>query len=265
MSERGPDRRTSTPFARRRGLRRLALVLLAAAVPSASRGAARLLDEELRGPPASLGEAAAAPVDLSVGPRLAAKDAGASTRQQGASDQKANEPVTEPGSSAGSLDFDLLGAAPPAPPVDEGKLRLRRGMLTAHQAAGFGMLALEIATTVVGQLNYSDRFAGGPSTARYQEAHKILAYTTAAVFAATASLALFAPAPPRRGEGFDRVTLHRIAMFTAAAMMATQVVLGVATANREGYMNQETLATIHLAIGYATLAAIATGVGALVF
>jgi hypothetical protein len=54
-------------------------------------------------------------------------------------------------------------------------------------------------------------------------------------------------------------------MFTAAAGMIAQGVLGVVTRDREGYLNQERFGTAHLVIGYATLAAMATGVGALVF
>ena len=35
----------------------------------------------------------------------------------------------------------------------------------------------EFQGTVVGQLNYSDRFANGPSTGRYELAHQITAYS----------------------------------------------------------------------------------------
>jgi hypothetical protein len=59
--------------------------------------------------------------------------------------------------------------------------------------------------------------------------------------------------------------IHRIAMFTAAAGIATQVVLGITTRERVGRLDQERLATAHLVVGYATLAAVLTGVGALVF
>jgi hypothetical protein len=45
--------------------------------------------------------------------------------------------------------------------------------------------------------------------------------------------------------------------------MAAQVGLGIYTARREGYLDQQDTAQIHLAIGYATLAAVATGVAAL--
>ena len=51
----------------------------------------------------------------------------------------------------------------------------------------------------------------------------------------------------------------------AAAGMLAQGVLGVYTSQREGYLNQEQFAKMHLAIGYGTLAAMTVGVGALVF
>jgi hypothetical protein len=164
-----------------------------------------------------------------------------------------------------SLDFDLLGAAKPPPePADSGALRLRRRMLSAHQGIGLGLLGLQLATTAVGQLNYSDRFPAGPDTGRYKLSHQALAYTTLGVFAVNGAVALFAPSAktPKR---LDRVMVHRIAMFTAAAGMATQAVLGIQTRERVGRLDQERLATIHLAVGYATLAAVLTGVGAIVF
>jgi hypothetical protein len=173
------------------------------------------------------------------------------------------KPETEPGMS-----FDLLGEpeAPPPPSADAKSMRLRSKMLKTHQAFGIGLLALQIATTTTGQLNYSDKFAGGPNTNRYKQSHAILAYTNLGVFVTTGAIALLAPSPPgATSSGFDRVTLHKVSMFTAFAGMAAQGVLGVYTASREGYQNQSTLATAHLAIGYATLAAMLVGVSAMVF
>jgi hypothetical protein len=174
--------------------------------------------------------------------------------------------LAEPSASTPGMDFDLLGEAKPPPMApDAGALRLRRAMLTAHQAVGFGLIGLQLATTVAGQLNYSDRFHGGPSTARYQLTHAALAYTTLGVFAANGAIALLAPSPVKRSLQMDRVMVHRISMLTAAAGMVTQGVLGIVTRDREGYLNQQRFATAHLVIGYATLAAMATGVGALIF
>ncbi len=166
-----------------------------------------------------------------------------------------------------SLDFDLLGAPPPQPPSAEDRLlKRRRSMLEKHQGIGLGLLALQLATTVVGQLNYSDKYgANAPVTARYQLTHKALAYSTLGVFAVNGTIALLAPNAGKKRQGFDRVTLHKIGMATATAGMLAQGVVGYYTRTREGYLDQQRYARAHLAIGYATLAAVGIAVGALVF
>jgi hypothetical protein len=167
--------------------------------------------------------------------------------------------------SPGALEFDLLGPPPTAPAVEGGRGRARRRMLSFHQASGIGLLGLQLATTVVGQLNYNDRFSG-QNTGRYRSGHKLLAYSTLGAFAVTGLAALFAPSPPpTASRGFDRVDLHRLAMATAAAGMVAQGLLGVATREREGYLDQRRMAQTHLVIGYVTLAAVLVGVGALVW
>jgi hypothetical protein len=164
-----------------------------------------------------------------------------------------------------SLDFDLLGAPPEVPQVDDSRMHRRRSLLKAHQAVGLGLFALQLATTVVGQLNYSDKYANGPVTGRYELTHSVLAYTNFGVHALNGTLAFLAPKPrAKASRGFDRVTLHKIGMFTATAGMLAQVGLGVYTDRREGYLNQERYAKAHLAVGYATLAAVTVAVGALV-
>jgi hypothetical protein len=178
----------------------------------------------------------------------------------------ADEPPEDaPAPTAPSLDFDLLGEPKPPPETaGAGKLRLRRKMLTVHQGIGLGLLGLQLATTVAGQLNYSDRYADGPQTNRYRFAHKTLAYTTLGVFAVNGLVALLAPSP-KTPKKLDRVMGHRLAMFTAAAGMVAQGVLGIYTRERVGYLDQERFATAHLAVGYVTLAAVLAGVGVLVF
>ena len=169
--------------------------------------------------------------------------------------------------SAGpGLDFDLLGDAPPsAPSASDRRLARRRWMLNTHQLVGLGLLASQVGTTVVGQLNYNDKF-GDSNTNRYRISHAVLSYTTLTLFVANGGLGLFAPSPPAQvSRGLDRVTLHKIAMWTAAAGMAAQAGLGIYTQARDGFQNQRDVGRIHLAVGYATLAAVATGVGVLVF
>lgn len=165
-----------------------------------------------------------------------------------------------------SLDFDLLGA-PPAPQVrfDDEAMKRRRTMLDLHQKIGLGLVGLQLATTVVGQLNYNDKYGPHPPvTGKYQLTHAVLAYSTLAVFAVNASIALFAPANPVKKEHYDRLTVHKVAMALAAAGMVAQGVVGIHARQREGYVDQAGIAKTHLVIGYATLAAVAVGVGALV-
>ena len=175
-------------------------------------------------------------------------------------------PDAEPAPSAGSLDFDLLGApAPTAPAVSDGAIKTRRVMLQLHQGLGIGMLAATLGTVVFGQLSYSDRFAGG-STGRFQTVHSVFAYTSFSMFVITGALAIFAPSPYEKNAlGLDRITLHRIGMYGAAAGMIAQIVLGILTTQHEGYAAQQGLAEAHLGVGYATAALMAVGVGALVF
>jgi hypothetical protein len=231
-------------------IRILSFLALAAPLPVQANAMARLLDMELSA--------------LSQGEQATEPSSGSQEAEPGT---KPADLSIDPKSSgaAGSLDFDLLGAPPPVAPVDQNRLRLRRTMLTLHQGFGLGLVGLQLATTVVGQLSYSDRFANGPSTGKYEQSHAILAYATLGTFAANGVLALLAPKPIQASEGFDRVTLHKISMFTAAAGMVAQGVLGVYTREREGYLNQQSFATAHLVIGYVTMAAVAAGVGVLVF
>ncbi len=217
------------------------------AAPASADAALRLLDRELQAPDTG-------------SPPSGTAGAGSPGQERPADGKLKPQPQQKPG----SLDFDLLGAPPKRAQVDEGALRLRRTMLTWHQGVGLGMFALQLATTVVGQLNYDDKF-GGDNTGKYVQPHAILAYSTLAAFAAAGTLALLAPKPFERKEGFDRVSLHKWSMLVATAGMVAQGVLGVWTQSREGYLNQQGIGTAHLVVGYVTLAAVATGVGALVF
>lgn len=234
-----PDR-----FAPRRAGARAIVACVLVAAPLAASAELRLLEHDLQAP---------------FAPEAAPATGGWARPVQPVLRLEAEPPASS------SLDFDLLG--PPRAPQagsDRAPQRARRLMLGLHQATGLGLLGLQLATTVVGQLNYDDRF-GGPDTARYQAGHKILAYSTLGAFAVTGLVALLVPAPPlKKAHGFDRVTLHRLAMATATAGMLAQGVLGVATRNREGYLDQERLARTHLVVGYLTLSAVLVGVGAFV-
>jgi len=102
-------------------------------------------------------------------------------------------------------------------------------------------------------------------TGRYELSHTVLAYSTLGVFAVNGAIALLAPSNPVKKDKYDRVTLHKVAMAVATAGMVAQGVVGIHADQREGRIDQASIARTHLVIGYATLAAVAVGVGALVF
>lgn len=164
------------------------------------------------------------------------------------------------------LDFDFLGEAQvPEPSFDDALLGRRRTLLKVHQGVGLAMLGLMAGTMVSGQLNYNDYY-GGPQTARYAATHRWLARGTSLTFLTTGALALFAPVPTdKRHAGVDRVLLHKIGLYGASAGMITQAVLGMATVRSRGLERQDSMAGLHLGLGYATMAMMALGVGALVF
>ena len=161
-----------------------------------------------------------------------------------------------------ALDFDLLDAPAAAAHPDEAALHRRRTLLNVHQAAGLGLVAMELTTTVLGQLNDYDLFHREQPTYRYNDLHGLFARATAVLFVGTGALALLAPAPIREPRSLDRTTVHRIAMAAATAGMATEVVLGPIAGQDSAHRAR--WSGLHLAVGYATLAALSTGVGALV-
>jgi hypothetical protein len=113
-----------------------------------------------------------------------------------------------------------------------------------------------------------DKYGGGGDTGRFQTFHRITAYSSAAVFAATGLLAVFAPVPVDKPVRLDTATLHKVAMATAAAGMAAEIVLGIIAVRSEGpptSLSQRDFALAHQIVGYATLAAAVTGFTILTF
>jgi len=169
-----------------------------------------------------------------------------------------------------TFDFDLLPAAPAGAaatdPAFERAVGRRRTMLKVHQGLGLGMLTALAATTVVGQLDFNDRFRG-MDTGRYHTLHKGLAYGSAAVFATAAAFSLLAPEPyaKRTRSGLDSARVHKIAMGVAAAAMVAQVILGATARGEAGTLRERDLATAHQVLGYATLGAATAGAVVLLF
>jgi len=166
-------------------------------------------------------------------------------------------------------DFNLL--APEKKPDAAALARVqseigrRRTLLRLHQIGGYATLATMTATVVLGQLNYIDKYGGGGDVGTYHTPHLLTAYTAAGVFAATGILAVLAPNPFEKRLRLDTATLHKAAMIVATAGMATQVVLGILTAGKEGTVAQRDFALAHQIVGYTTLAATATGFLVLTF
>lgn len=196
----------------------------------------------------------------------------------GAPPQAAAEPATPPApdlsvpAPASALDFDLLGpdaaepAGPARDPAFERRVERRRTMLKVHQGIGLATLATLAATTVVGQLHFDDRFRGGGDTGRWRTPHRVLAYSSAALFTTGGLLALFAPEPyAKRGARLDTATLHKVSMGVATAGMVTQVILGIAARGKAGTTRERDLAAAHQLTGYATLGAMTVGTVVLFF
>jgi hypothetical protein len=216
---------------------------------------------------------------LAVGPvptpsllslREAAALAQATPPAQGGAAQQ--QPASKPEAKPSDDDFNLLApekkpdaAALAAQARIQGEARRRRTMLQLHQIGGFATLATMTATVVLGQLNYMDKYGGGGDFGTYKTAHSISAYTTAAVFTATGLLAFLAPNPFEKPLRVDTATMHKASMIVATAGMATQIILGIATAGKEGTVAQRDLALAHQIVGYTTLVATYTGFLVLTF
>ena len=177
-----------------------------------------------------------------------------------------------PGSQPGPEDIDLL-PRPAAPDPEmvarqeelQRQLEKRRSMLQLHQLGGMLTLASLGATVVFGQLNYIDKYGGGGDTGRWYDWHRYSAFVSAALFAGTGALALFAPSPLEKPRRLDTAMLHRIAMGVATAGIATEIVLGFVTASKGGSVSQRDYALAHQIVGYTTFGATAVGFGVLTF
>jgi hypothetical protein len=138
-------------------------------------------------------------------------------------------------------------------------------MLALHQGFGIAAWAALAATTLVGQLDFDDRFRGGGDTGRYHAWHRGLAAGAGALFLATGLLGILAPEPYPKPLRLDTATVHKAAMGLAAAGMAAQLILGLAARGRAGTLSERRLAEAHQVVGYATFGAMTGGVVVLLF
>ncbi len=171
---------------------------------------------------------------------------------------------------AGDFDFDLGGEPKKTPAEDlaqqkkvadiEAKVRLRRGMLKAHQAFGFITLGVLAATLVIGTLNYVDKFGeGGNYSGIYNDAHLGLAITSSATFTTGALLGLTAPNPYPKKIKLDGALVHKVSMAIASACFIANLILGPISASHAGQLDQRDYATAHLVLGYAAFGFMTTG------
>jgi hypothetical protein len=168
-----------------------------------------------------------------------------------------------------TFDFDLIPEHKQTPDdllkanQIEHALHVRRTLLSLHQIFGITTVGLLVATVVLGQASYYDKFSG-QNTGKFEVWHDYLEASATLGFATTGLLAAFAPVPfPKKANG--TILIHKIAMITASAGFLAEIILGVVTVSLEGNKNQLTLAEAHLVTGYSILAATTVGVGVLFF
>ena len=199
---------------------------------------------------------------LGAGPARAAEDEPKDRKAKEKAEEKTPDLTPQPP----DLDFDLLGKpAKKANPEVQRKLETRRKMLTLHTGIGIATWASLATTTVVGQLNFNDRFRGGGDTGKYHGWHTGLAYGTSALFLTSALLGVLAPKPFSEPLRLDTATLHKIAMGVATAGMITQIVLGIVARGQAGSVSERDLATAHQIVGYSTLGAMTIGMTVFLF
>ena len=88
---------------------------------------------------------------------------------------------------------------------------------------------------------------------------------TSVSFATTGILAVAAPNPFARKLKADRALFHKVMMTLATAGMVAQLIMGPVSTSLDGNLSQRNLALGHLVTGYATWAAMASGMLAFVF
>src|SRR2546427_12510921 len=107
-------------------------------------------------------------------------------------------------------------------------------MLQLHQVGGLLTLASLGATVIFGQLNYNDLYGGGGYTRRWDDWPRYSAFTSAALFAGTRALALFAPSPLGERLRLDTAMRPRVAVGVATAALATRIGLWLRPAVQGG-------------------------------
>jgi hypothetical protein len=136
------------------------------------------------------------------------------------------------------------------------ELKIRRGMLTAHQILGYVTLAGMVAQGIVGQSLYNTLggkvYVRGNTTGKsLNEIHGALAAGVDVTYFTTAALSLFSPPPliNRKTKKFNSIQVHKsLAIVHFTAMLAVNILASYAREN-------PTIRTIHLAAAYTAFTA----------
>ncbi|HEY4798297.1 MAG TPA: hypothetical protein VII99_04385 [Bacteroidia bacterium] len=110
------------------------------------------------------------------------------------------------------------------------ELKIRRGMLVAHQVDGYVTLACMVAQGIIGAKLYSYKITGDPKhDPGYQNLRRLHANTAIGVdvaYFSTAALSLFAPPPllNRKSKKINSIRLHKnLAILHFSSMLATNI------------------------------------------
>lgn len=110
------------------------------------------------------------------------------------------------------------------------ELKIRRGMLVAHQVDGYVTLACMVAQGIIGAKLYNYKIAGDPKhDSGYQNLRRLHANTAIGVdvaYFSTAALSLFAPPPliSRKSKKINSIRLHKnLAILHFSSMLATNI------------------------------------------
>lgn len=143
--------------------------------------------------------------------------------------------------------FRTTGLASPLTPESRAsELKLRRGMLVAHQLGGFVTLGLMMSAAYTGQ-----KIIDGNSG--YRPYHQGFVAGTIATYSVTGLLALLSPPPMIRRDEFSTTTIHKTLAWVHVAGMIVTPILG-SMIGRNSSLKKE---HVHQFAGYITTAVFA--------
>jgi hypothetical protein len=188
----------------------------------------------------------------------------------------------KPRLAAASLLTGLFGAdavhAADSDPI-AAQVRRRDALKPHHRWLGITTWASFAATTVLGTIRYANVIGFGDALCEpghtpifgrswgcgdgllYQ--HTVSAAFTTVSYISTRTLAALMPDPQH--VAYPRLRIHRALSWVHLGGMAAMPVLGVLTSTVGDVEARNTLATVHLAVGYTTLAVISTAASLMAF